>query len=85
MRAPRAGSCGLGVIDLAASPGDCRTHFSLMAVPGYRTVRVGQVVEMGWETPGQDGRTGRRAVSAGEFRSPGRCATLRSWHTTLWS
>lgn len=46
---------GWGVIDSSATPGGCWTHFSHLAVPGYRTLRAGQVVEMEWETPGQDG------------------------------
>ena len=46
---------GWGVIDSSATPGGCWTHFSHLAVPGYHTLRAGQVVEMEWETPGQDG------------------------------
>ena len=42
---------GWGVIDSSATPGGCWTHFSHLAVPGYRTLRAGQVVEMEWETP----------------------------------
>ncbi|MBA3419206.1 MAG: hypothetical protein ACR2KO_01140 [Geodermatophilaceae bacterium] len=46
---------GWGVIDSADTPGGCWTHYSQVAVPGYRSLPAGQVVELEWEAPGQDG------------------------------
>jgi CspA family cold shock protein len=46
---------GWGVIDSADTPGGCWTHYSSLAVAGYRTLAVGQAVELEWEAPGQDG------------------------------
>ena len=40
---------GWGVIDSAATPGGCWTHFSDLAVPGFRTLRPGQPVELEYE------------------------------------
>ena len=46
---------GWGVIDSAATPGGCWTHFSDLAVPGFRTLRPGQPVELEYEPADQDG------------------------------
>lgn len=46
---------GWGVIVSPETPGGCWTHFSHVAVAGYRTLRLGQRVELEWEAPGQDG------------------------------
>ncbi len=46
---------GWGVIDSAATPGGCWTHYSHLAMPGFRRLQAGQAVELEWETPGQDG------------------------------
>jgi CspA family cold shock protein len=57
---------GWGVLDSADTPGGCWTHFSdiesraVGSVDGaevheYRSLSVGEVVELEWEAPGQDG------------------------------
>lgn len=54
---------GWGVVDCSTTPGGCWTHFSAVAVPGYKLLSAGQVVELEWETAQQDGY-GYRAVRA---------------------
>lgn len=46
---------GWGVIDSEATPGGCWTHYSCVAVDGYRALRTGAEVRFTFETPGQDG------------------------------
>jgi uncharacterized protein YcbX/cold shock CspA family protein len=46
---------GWGVIDSVETPGGCWTHFSNLAMPGFRSLSNGQQVELEWEAPGQDG------------------------------
>lgn len=46
---------GWGVVDSPATPGGCWTHFSHVALPGYRSLRSGQPVELEWEPADQDG------------------------------
>jgi len=46
---------GWGVIDSASTPGGCWTHFSQAAIPGFRSLRPGQLVEFEWEPAEQDG------------------------------
>jgi len=46
---------GWGVIDSAATPGGCWTHFSQVLVEGYRSLRPGQAVIYEWEVAEQDG------------------------------
>ncbi len=46
---------GWGVIDSAETPGGCWTHFSHVRSAGYRSLAVGQEVELEWEADGQDG------------------------------
>ncbi|MBC8093874.1 MAG: cold shock domain-containing protein [Pseudonocardia sp.] len=46
---------GWGVIDSAETPGGCWAHHSDIDVAGYRGLRAGQLVELRWEAPGQDG------------------------------
>ncbi len=49
------GEDGWGVIDSADTPGGCWTHYSHIAVSGYRSLDDGQQVELEWEDHGQDG------------------------------
>lgn len=46
---------GWGVVDSSETPGGCWTHFSHVAVDGYRVLRPGQRVRFEWTAPGQDG------------------------------
>ena len=46
---------GWGVLDSSETPGGCWTHFSQVDMEGLRTLAVGQVVDLGWESPAQDG------------------------------
>lgn len=46
---------GWGVIDSEATPGGCWTHYSIVAVAGYKVLRVGAEVRFTFEAPGQDG------------------------------
>jgi CspA family cold shock protein len=45
---------GWGVIDAPQTPGGCWTHFSVVAVPGYRALEPGQRVELQYERAEQD-------------------------------
>lgn len=56
---------GWGVLDSPETPGGCWTHFSVVetpylgsmdgaAVSEYKSLTAGEVVELEWETPGQD-------------------------------
>jgi CspA family cold shock protein len=46
---------GWGVLDSAATPGGCWTHYSAVLVPGYRTLDTGRAVEFTFEAAEQDG------------------------------
>ncbi|MFD3947641.1 cold-shock protein [Streptomyces sp. NPDC058579] len=48
---------GWGVLECAETPGGCWGHFSSIRAAGFRTLVVGQLVELEWEAPGfeQDG------------------------------
>jgi CspA family cold shock protein len=46
---------GWGVVECAETPGGCFTHFSAVAVPGYRSLAVGQAVRLEYERADQDG------------------------------
>jgi len=46
---------GWGVIDSAATPGGCWTHFSAVLVAGHRALEAGQAVEFTFEAAEQDG------------------------------
>jgi cold shock protein len=46
---------GWGVLDSAATPGGCWTHYSAVLVPGYRQLEAGAVVEFTAEAAEQDG------------------------------
>ena len=57
---------GWGVLDSPETPGGCWTHFSNIETPyvasvdggqvyQYKSLSAGEVVELEWETPGQDG------------------------------
>jgi len=50
-----SGEDGWGVLDSPDTPGGCWTHFSHIEVDGFRTLATGQVVDLDWESPGQDG------------------------------
>ena len=60
------GDLGWGVLDSIETPGGCWVHFSVIVTPvirqspgvtisEYKSLAVGQTVELEWETPGQDG------------------------------
>lgn len=55
------------VVDSAATPGGCWTHFSSVLVEGYASLRPGELVAYEWEAFQQDGYTFRtvRAWPAG--------------------
>jgi CspA family cold shock protein len=46
---------GWGVLDSAATPGGCWTHYSAVLVAGYRALDTGGAVEFTFETAEQDG------------------------------
>ena len=46
---------GWGVLDSAATPGGCWTHYSAVLVAGYRTLDTGAAVEFTFEAAEQDG------------------------------
>jgi cold shock protein len=46
---------GWGVIDSAQTPGGCWAHFSVVQVPGHRTLAAGEPVTLEWEVVDQDG------------------------------
>lgn len=46
---------GWGVLDSAATPGGCWTHFPAVLVPGYRALDTGGAVEFTFEVAAQDG------------------------------
>jgi cold shock protein len=46
---------GWGVIDAAETPGGCWTHFSVVLVPGYRSLAAGRAVTFAYEPAQQDG------------------------------
>ncbi len=46
---------GWGVLDSAATPGGCWTHFSAVLVPGYRELAAGVAVAFTFEAAEQDG------------------------------
>lgn len=54
---------GWGVVDSPATPGGCWVHYSVVAMEGYRSLAVGDVVELDVERAAQDGYR-FRAVSA---------------------
>jgi CspA family cold shock protein len=63
---------GWGVVDSPATPGGCWTHFSAVAVPGYRALAAGQRVELEHEPADQDGyaHVAVRAWPAGSAPAP---------------
>lgn len=54
---------GWGVLDSPETPGGCWTHWSNVAVDGFRTLRPGEDVRLEWEPADQDGY-GYRALRA---------------------
>ena len=46
---------GCGVAEAGDVPGGCWMHFSVVEVPGCRTLRAGQTVIADWEEREQDG------------------------------
>lgn len=46
---------GWGIIDAPETPGGCWTHFSHLAMDGYRSLPAGQKVHLEWEEAQQDG------------------------------
>ncbi len=64
---------GCGVLDSAETPGGCWAHYSAIETPlirreggtevsEYKTLAVGESVELEWETPAQDGFDYRAVV-----------------------
>jgi len=49
------GELGWGVLDSPETPGGCWAHFSNIDGPGYRTLTVGETVDLDWEQTEQDG------------------------------
>ena len=80
---------GWGVVDAPEVPGGCWTHFAAIEMPGYRTLRVGEVVRVDVEEVEQDGYAyravrcwpaDRPAVVTGEPVADGAAA---AYHSTL--
>jgi CspA family cold shock protein len=46
---------GWGVIDSPETPGGCWAHYSAVLVPGYKSLDLGQDVELVFEVASQDG------------------------------
>ena len=46
---------GWGVVECAETPGGCWTHYSALAIPGYRSLEPGQAVHLEHEPADQDG------------------------------
>jgi CspA family cold shock protein len=75
---------GWGVVDSPETPGGCWTHLSHLTIAGFGRLSAGQIVELEWESPGQDGFPYRavRAWPAGEEpverRPTGSSAAYRS-------
>ncbi|MEJ5946905.1 hypothetical protein WDZ17_16545 [Pseudokineococcus basanitobsidens] len=46
---------GWGVLDSPETPGGCWTHWSSVAVDGFRGLAPGQDVQLEWEAADQDG------------------------------
>ena len=46
---------GWGVLDSPDTPGGCWAHYSHIEMDGYKRLENGQVVQLQWEAPGQDG------------------------------
>jgi CspA family cold shock protein len=63
---------GWGVVDSAETPGGCWTHYSAVAVTGYRSLSPGQEVELEYEQADQDGYAFRavRAWPQGQPPAP---------------
>jgi len=65
---------GWGVVDSPETPGGCWVHFSHVLVPGHRTLRPGQEVELAVEPADQDGFTYRAVrvwpVGAEPYETP---------------
>ncbi|MEU8694158.1 cold shock domain-containing protein [Streptomyces sp. NPDC048665] len=55
---------GWGALDSPETPGGCRGHYSHIQLDGFRTLSLGQLVDLQWEAPGfkQDGYS-HRAVN----------------------
>ena len=65
---------GWGVLDSAATPGGCLVHFSVVEMPGYRTLENGQSVLVDWEAADTDGfayRASRVVVPGVAAEAPG--------------
>ncbi|MEV0978197.1 cold shock domain-containing protein [Streptomyces sp. NPDC049915] len=46
---------GWGILDSKETPGGCWTHFSVIEMPGFRSLEGGQKVTLEWESGEQDG------------------------------
>ena len=69
VRAWNAGE-GWGVVDSASTPGGCWTHVSHIAVPGFRSLEPGQLVDLEWESAQQDGYAFRAVRVCPRERQP---------------
>jgi len=79
---------GWGVVDSAATPGGCWTHFSAVLVAGHRVFEAGQAVEFSFEAAEQDGCSFRAVEVWPADRPPVRHRSADSgadaaYHSTL--
>ena len=61
---------GWGVIDSEATPGGCWAHFSVLLVPGYKSLDPGRRVRFAFESAEQDGYAFRAVAAWPADRSP---------------
>ncbi|MGY2067612.1 hypothetical protein [Blastococcus sp. SYSU DS0619] len=69
---------GWGVLDSAATPGGCWTHYSAVLVPGYGALDTAAAVEFTFETAEQDGYAFRAVEVWPADQSPVRDADVVS-------
>ena len=77
---------GWGVLDSAATPGGCLAHFSVVEMPGYRTLENGQSVLVDWEAADTDGfayRATRVVVPGVAAEAPGTAGAGPAMRSTL--
>ncbi len=76
---------GWGVIDSAETPGGCWAHFSMLLMPGYRTLAVGAAVEFTFEPADQDGFAFRANELWPAGQTPERTDASRPTPSTAYS
>jgi len=79
---------GWGVLDSAATPGGCWTHYSSVLVSGYRALETAAAVEFTFETAEQDGYAFRAVEVWPAGQAPVRTRDVASgpspaYHSTL--